>query len=489
MALTKTYKKRRTRRRKQKRTRRQKGGMDREDKKRPRSISPSERAAAETVVTPETMVAAYPQVSIHNLLRDVHQQFPQATSIQLGRGTYSTQIPPTIGQLVDLESIILRGFQVDGNIPLQLCELRKLKVLDLQNTNLRRFEEGFSFANFRALETLTIEQNSLLNFNAKRILEDLSQPGHHPALRSISLLPLDQEDDPDLRIPETIGNLEQLTFLNLAECGFIGPIPESLFALHNLQTLTIEASAFTCALSDSVRNLQQLRKLQIQCSGLTGPIPAGICQLTLLETLDLTDNRFEGSLPEHIGNLHNLTELIVDRCGLTGAIPDSIGHLTNLRVLDLGMNHFTGTLPHTIGNLTNLEDLSIVRNNLTDGGRYLSNLFFHVRRLHIIQFDDLQSQFSAYAIEAIRSNGSFGPYEPLPGQPPITDAEPLPITYFDAVSDAGNASRVLDVTEFSPETLAEITTWIEADELPCFEICRRITFLDIREDDEGIRHA
>jgi Leucine-rich repeat (LRR) protein len=452
----------------------------------------------------EAIVEAYPQVNRGNLLENIHQMFPQATSIDLGSdGEYTTEIPPTIGQLVDLERISFSGDKITGNVPFQLRDLRKLKVLSLQNTRLEDFEAGFSFANLQELETLVIEEPTM-DLNPKHILEALSQPGHHPALSTISLHCDHLEDQ---HIPETIGNLQQLTCLKLDDCFFEGSIPESLFTLHNLEQLRIVQSNFQgSALSESVGNLQRLKVLNLDTCNFLGPFPASICQLRLLENLTLDMNDFQGgALPEEIGNLHNLTTLSARASNLsgpipqsicrltnlkhidltanemTGSIPDRLGDLTQLEHLNLGMNHFTGSLPDSFENLTKLKVLVISNNNLTDGGRYLSNLFYsNLKRLQIVQTPaaEMGGNFSANAIEAIRSDGRFEMY----CHGVVVDVQLLPITYFDAVSSYWIAFQLFKEEELPPEKRAEILTWtqhrggiLDDGVLTCFEICQRIS--------------
>jgi Leucine-rich repeat (LRR) protein len=448
--------------------------------------------AATTNVTFETIVAAYPTSNRSNLLQDIHQQFPRATSLQLEliSGVYKTSIPPTIEQLDDLESIVLIGPHVYGHIPLQVCGLRNLKVLSLQYTAITRFERGFSIANLRELQTLIIENNPQWVFSATDILEDVSQPGS--ALTTISLNPRviiryrHDRGEHEMRIPETIGNLQQLTSLTLHNCQLKGPIPHSLFTLHNLQTLRISRSNFRCALQEDIGNFQRLTELELQNCEMTGPIPASICQLSLLEKLNLRGNGFEGSLPENIGNLGHLTDLNAEFCGLSGAIPESIGRLTNLRNLDLRSNQLTGGVPQGFRSLTNLQHLSLGGNNLTEGGENLKDLFFHVETLEIVQNEDRISSFSRNAIAAICSDGRFSNYVVLPGGLPIDpDVEPLAITDFDAVDMSIITFEIVDGRTLTPETRHEISTWDGFHDNQNFlEICRRMTFLDVRTHEE-----
>ena len=129
-------------------------------------------------------------------------------------------------------------------------------------------------------------------------------------------------------IPESIGNLVYLTYLNLGSNfnSITGPIPESFGNLVNLTYVDL------CA------------------SGLTGSIPESIGNLVNLETLQLHINDLSGDLPESIGNLVNLTDLALCENDLTGTIPESIMNLTKLNHLSIYLNRMDGTLSEALYN-------------------------------------------------------------------------------------------------------------------------------------------
>ena len=99
--------------------------------------------------------------------------------------------------------------------------------------------------------------------------------------------------------------------------------------------------------------------------GLVGPIPQDIQFLYNLQALTLGSNDISGQIPSSIGNLPNLQFLNLSYNELTGPIPSSIGNLTNLISLSLFGNQLSGEIPSSIGNLTNLNSLSLWENQLT----------------------------------------------------------------------------------------------------------------------------
>ena len=136
-------------------------------------------------------------------------------------------------------------------------------------------------------------------------------------------------------IPPELGQLTELTNLNLGYDDLSGPIPPEL---GNLTNLTV---------------------LYLPDNGLTGSIPGELGNLTNLTWLYLRDNELTGSIPGELGNLTNLDDLGLANNRLTGQIPVELGNLTNLTALGLGGNQLTGPIPAELGNLTNLIELYI----------------------------------------------------------------------------------------------------------------------------------
>jgi len=155
-------------------------------------------------------------------------------------------------------------------------------------------------------------------------------------------------------IPITIGNLTNLTSLELSRNQLTGTIPAEIGNLINLTGSDLGANRLTGIIPREIGNLTKLNSLNLGTNQLTGSIPTEISKLTNLTNLSLSANRLSGAIPRTIGNLTNLTNLNVRVNQLSGPIPVEIGNLTNLIVLNLGPNQLSGAIPTDIGRLTNL---------------------------------------------------------------------------------------------------------------------------------------
>ena len=169
-------------------------------------------------------------------------------------------------------------------------------------------------------------------------------------------------------IPACLGQLSQLRRLSLANNMFSGSIPETLCQLTNLQYLDLSANELINGLIPSClgTNLSQLRSLNLQQLSLSGVIPTSLCQLTSLQALRLQSNQLNGAIPSCLGQLNQLMILWLYHNKLNGTIPPELCQLTALEYLGLGRNQLSGTIPACLGeNLSKLQILYLSHNQLT----------------------------------------------------------------------------------------------------------------------------
>ncbi|CAN0058079.1 unnamed protein product [Ectocarpus sp. 6 AP-2014] len=139
-------------------------------------------------------------------------------------------------------------------------------------------------------------------------------------------------------IPEALGALKELTFLELGRNKLTGPIPAWL------------------------GSQKKLRQLGLGANRLAGPIPEALGALKELAHLYLGDNKLMGSIPTWLGSLVKLEWLWLQSNQLVGDVPKELGNLKNLRNLYLHDNHLSGVIPTELANLSALSTLKYETN-------------------------------------------------------------------------------------------------------------------------------
>ena len=155
------------------------------------------------------------------------------------------EIPPEIGELTNLISLILKENQLIGEIPSEISYLTNLTNLDLGGNQLNGaipLEIGY-------LTNLTI-----LDLGGNQLMGD---------------------------IPTEIGNLTNLTDLELGGNHLTGEIPSEIDNLVNLTFLHLEYNQLTGEIPPEIGNLINLIWLNLVNNQLTGEIPSSICNLDM----------------------------------------------------------------------------------------------------------------------------------------------------------------------------------------------------------------
>jgi hypothetical protein len=136
-------------------------------------------------------------------------------------------------------------------------------------------------------------------------------------------------------LPPELGNLTNLTSLNLPHNWIVGPIPPEL------------------------GNLTHLTRLDLSYNWIVGPIPPEMANLANLAYLNLSWNRLSGPIPPELGKLTNLTQMRLYSNQLSGPIPPDLGDLHGLLLLFLFDNDLSGEVPPELRNLFWLDSLQL----------------------------------------------------------------------------------------------------------------------------------
>ncbi|XP_062162229.1 receptor-like protein EIX2 [Alnus glutinosa] len=225
-------------------------------------------------------------------------------------------------------------------------------------------------------------------------------------LKHLSYLDLSLNNFSGNTIPNFLGSIESLRYLNLSFSMFAGVIPPHLGNLSRLEYLDLQTYSFVTqqvipypglnlleAKSlewfagfpslrylnlgfinltkvpdwlDAVNMLPFLVELHLAGCGLVSlPHSISSVNFTVLSVIDLSYNNFNSSIPHWLSNVSGLSTInLASNYYIGGDIPIGLGHLTNLRILDLGGNNLIGMIPSSFSNLCNLQTLDLQTNNI-----------------------------------------------------------------------------------------------------------------------------
>ncbi|ESR41215.1 putative receptor-like protein kinase [Citrus sinensis] len=229
-------------------------------------------------------------------------------------------------------------------------------------------------------------------------------------------------------IPNELGNLVRLEKLILANNSFSGTIPTNLSLRSKLMLFFANRNILAGEIPAEIGNLFKLEKLSFCVIKLTGQLPASIQNLSSHLEADSNRNNFGGKIPESPGqlrslfylnvggnqfsgmflpvyNLSSLEMIYLHDNRLNGNLPPVIGaKLPNLRKIVIALNNFTGPLPDSFSNASNRERLELSYNQFRGKDGEANNLYFitlltNCSRLEWLGFYD--SQFGGVLLHPI----------------------------------------------------------------------------------------
>ncbi|KAG7560000.1 Protein kinase domain [Arabidopsis thaliana x Arabidopsis arenosa] len=197
-------------------------------------------------------------------------------TLDLGGTLISGSIPHDIGNLINLQKLILDQNTLSGPLPTSLGKLLNLSF------------EGIippSLGNCSHLLELSMGDNKL---NGTIPLE---------LMKIQSLLRLDMSGNSFFgSLPQDIGQLQNLGTLSVGNNKLSGKLPQTLGKCLTMETLYLQGNSFYGDIPD-LKGLVGVKEVDLSNNNLSGSIPEYLANFSKLEYLNLSLNNFEGKVP------------------------------------------------------------------------------------------------------------------------------------------------------------------------------------------------
>jgi len=288
-------------------------------------------------------------MSLHNL-----------QEVRMSDCNLSGPLDPSLARLENLSVIVLDGNNLSSAVPETFAHLKSLTILSLSNCQLTGTFQQKIF-NIGTLSVVDIS----FNINLQGFFPDFL-PGSLQTLRV-------GNTSFSGAFPHSIGNMRNLSELDLSYCRFNGTLPNSLSNLTQLSYLHLSYNNFTGQMP-SFDMAEKLTYLLLSNNGLSGAIPSSHFEgLNNLIYIDLSYNSISGSIPSSLFTLPQLEEIRLshNQFGQLDEFTDMSS--SKLNFLDLSSNNLLGSFPASIYQLCRLSIL-ILSSNKLNGTMHLNKL-------------------------------------------------------------------------------------------------------------------
>ncbi|XP_028804007.1 probable leucine-rich repeat receptor-like protein kinase At5g49770 isoform X3 [Neltuma alba] len=248
-------------------------------------------------------------------------------------------LSPQLGDLKNLNILILAGCSFSGKIPNELGNLSELSFLALNSNNLSG-DIPTSLGNLSKLYWLDLADNQL---TGPIPVSTPTSPGLDMLLKAKHFhFNKNQLSGP---IPPNLFHSEMVLIHVLFDGNRLtGTIPSTLELVQTLEVLRLDRNFFTGEVPSNLNNLTNLNELNLAHNKLTGSLP-DLSQMDTLNYVDLSNNSFDPSQPPlWFQTLPSLTTLIMEFGSLDGPLPSKLFSSPQIQQVKLKHNTLNNTL-------------------------------------------------------------------------------------------------------------------------------------------------
>ncbi|XP_077226946.1 leucine-rich repeat transmembrane protein kinase isoform X2 [Tasmannia lanceolata] len=182
------------------------------------------------------------------------------TNLSIEANRFSGSIPPELGNLIDMNKLVLSANELTGRLPATLAKLTKLTDLRISGNNFSGKIPDF-IQKWTQIEKLHIEGSSL--------------------------------EGP---IPSNISLLTSLTDLRISDINGRAYFPK-LDQMESMRTLILRNCSIYGNIPEYIGEMMKLKVLDLSFNNLNGEIPSSFSQLTRVDFMYLTGNMLTGAIP------------------------------------------------------------------------------------------------------------------------------------------------------------------------------------------------
>ncbi|CAI9759276.1 unnamed protein product [Fraxinus pennsylvanica] len=249
-------------------------------------------------------------------------------------------LSPRLGDLRNLNILILSGCSFSGNIPSELGNLANLSFLAL-NTNNLTGNIPHSLGKLSELYWLDLAENELTG--SLPVSTGLVAPGLD-RLKKAKHFHFNKNQLSG-EIPEKLFS-SNMSLIHVLFDGnqLEGSIPSTIGEVLTLEALRLDRNGLTGSVPSNLNRLENITEMNLAHNMLTGKLP-NLAGMNLLAYVDLSNNSFQKTeAPEWFSTLLSLTTLVIEHGPLQGSLPPEVFSLPQIQQVKLKNNALSDKL-------------------------------------------------------------------------------------------------------------------------------------------------